>query len=239
MKKIFSMVVLMLVALSLCVSICATEITTGESEVVTEAVDEVVDTVVDETVSESLPEGTTNILGAYFSRIWEYIVTHKQELLTTCGDVILVILTLFIRSRTGKKTAEIEKTVNSIEEYAKATNGSQGSVVGAVNGMIDGYNALKDSYEKYGETEDDRNRLVGALLAQNTAILEILVSVYPHSKNLPQGVKDVVMLRYANCLKALDDDEKLKSIVASVREGINASLTVEEPTEEETTETEE
>jgi uncharacterized protein YxeA len=251
MKKIFSTVVIMLVTLIFCVNIFATETTQTDinfvetsfvevenTEVYTEGYKEVY-TAVDETTGESLSEGTISMLGAYFSRIGEYIVTHKQELLTACGDAILVVVALFIRAIMGKKTAKIEETVNSIEEYAKATNGSQGSVVGAVNGMIDGYNALKKSYDKYGETEDDRNRVIGVLVAQNTAILEILVAVYPHSKNLPQGVKDLVMLQYANYLKALDNDEKLKSIVASVREGINSSFVAEEPTEEETTTTEE
>jgi hypothetical protein len=109
--------------------------------------------------------------------------------------------------------------------------------VGVVNEMVDGYNALKQSYDKYGETEDDRNRVVGALVAQNTAILEILTTVYANSKNLPQGVKDLVNLKYANCLKSLDDDEQLKAIITAVRENIGTSMTVE-PTEEKGTKTE-
>ena len=236
MKKIFSTVALVFVALFLCVSISATDITAADTSFVEE--DEFFETeiesVADETVDGDLTE-SEGTLHTYWSRLWEYVITHKQELLTTCGDVVLVILTLFIRSRTGKKTAEIEKTVNCIEDYTKATNGSQISVVGAVNGMIDGYNSLKISYDKYGETEADRNRIVGALVATNTAMLEILTTVYANSKNLPQGVKDIVMLQYANCLKALDDDEQLKSIVRSVREGINANL-IKEPTGEVTTE---
>jgi hypothetical protein len=68
--------------------------------------------------------------------------------------------------------------------------------------------------------------VVGAVLATNTAILEILTMVYTNSKNLPQGVKDLVNLKYANCLKTLDDDEKVKAIVTAVRENIGTTMLV-------------
>jgi hypothetical protein len=87
---------------------------------------------------------------------------------------------------------------------------------------------LAPDHFPYGLTEDDRNRVVGALVAQNTAILEILTTITVNNKNTPQGVKDITMLAYANCLKTLDDDEKLKAIVTSVRDSIGAKTETEE-----------
>ena len=118
---------------------------------------------------------------------------------------------------------------------AGGTASSQVSVVSAMNGLIGGYNQMYESYEKYGQTEEDRNKLIGAVMVQNTAILEILSTVYVNSKNMPQGVKDLVNLKYANCLKAIGDDETLLAIVSAVREKVSASS--ESDTENEKEET--
>ena len=88
--------------------------------------------------------------------------------------------------------------------------------------LAKGYGELRASYEKYGETENDRNRVTGAVLAQSSAILEILQLVYANSKNMPQGIKDLVNLKYANTLKTIEDDEKLLAIVEAVRTNISA-----------------
>lgn len=177
----------------------------------------------DTTESESEPlteeedEELTATFNLLFQRVYEYAVEHKTELLGLLGDAVIFILALLLKSR-----------ISFIKKTATETNDSQSSVVDVVNNMVDGYNALQHTYEKYGATEDDRNRVVGALVAQNTAILEILTTVYVNSKNLPQGVKDLVNLKYANCLKALEDDEQLKAIVTAVRENIGTRMLVDD-----------
>ena len=82
---------------------------------------------------------------------------------------------------------------------------------------------MKESYDQHGALEGERNRVVGAVLATNSAILEILTTVYVNSKNLPQGVKDLVNLKYANCLKTLEDDKQLMAIVEAVRNNIGSA----------------
>ena len=63
---------------------------------------------------------------------------------------------------------------------------------------------------------------------ENTALLEMLNTVYVHNKNLPQGVKDLIVLQYVNCQKALSNDELLRQVVESVREKINAEAVTED-----------
>jgi len=50
------------------------------------------------------------------------------------------------------------------------------------------------------------------MVVQTRAVLDILATVYANSKNLPQGVKDLVNLKYADVLKTTSDDEKLLSV---------------------------
>ena len=104
--------------------------------------------------------------------------------------------------------------------------------------MLQGYTGMKEAYEKYESVEDDRNRLIGAVMVQNTVILEILYAVFVHNKNLPQGVKDLVVLQYANGQKSLGDDEVLRAIVESVRQKINLNSTADQSFDELTVEEE-
>lgn len=148
----------------------------------------------------------------WVTRVIEYVDANKATLLGLLGDGVILVLALLIKMKSSK-----------IKTGTDATNASQGAVVTAVNGMIDGYNAMKASYDQYGTTEADRNRVVGALVAQNTAMLEILMTAYGNSKNLPQGVKDLIYLKYANCMKQLGDDEQILAIVEAVKQNINSA----------------
>ena len=138
--------------------------------------------------------------------------------------------------------------INCVLILTKIHNNSkkQDNVVGAANELIDGfekmeeaynklaaeYAKMREAYDKYGETETDRNRVIGAVMEQNAAILEILQFAYSNSSKLPQGIKDVINLKYANALKALANDEAVLAIVKAVREGINASTTQSGRTED-------
>lgn len=167
-----------------------------------------------------------------FTRIWEYCITNKTEVLGLAGDAVIFLLAIFVKLRNDRKTKMVASDLAIVKGDAAVTASSQSSVVRAVNSMIDGYNEMRTSYELYGNTEADRNRLVGAVMVQNTAILDMLQTVYANSKNLPQGVKDVIMIKYANTLKALDSDEILSAVVDSVHEKVSAGAAISEISED-------
>ena len=171
------------------------------------------------------------------TRLVEYWATYRAEIVSAMGTVILFVISLLVKTMNDKKTRQIASNVLTIKKGTETNVSAQADVVDRMNALIDEFNklsdeykALKASYDAYGATEDDRNRVVGALVAQTTAVLEILTTVYVNSKNLPQGVKDIVSLKYANCLKSLDDDTQLKAIVEAVRENIGGGHNT--PTEE-------
>lgn len=177
--------------------------------------------------SETPAPSTNSTTHTIFTRIWEYCVENKTEMLGLAGDAVIFILAIFVKLRNDKRTKHIESDLQIVKGDASGTASSQNSVVSAVNNMIVGYNGMRESYEKYESTETDRNRLVGAVMVQNTALLEILTTVYVNSKNLPQGVKDLINLKYANCQKALGDDKLLCAIVESVREKVGTNMEAE------------
>jgi hypothetical protein len=181
-----------------------------------------------------------------FTRITEFATLHKQEILECASAAAMITTSIAIGVKNAKKSEKISKAVSNVKSDTDASLNGQTGVVKAVNGLIDGYNgmtrdteklkeelsvdykklaeeyeAMRKAYERYGETENDRNRVTAAVLVQNAAMLEILQLVYANSKNMPQGVKDMVNLKYANCLKTLADDEKVLAVVDSVREQLN------------------
>ena len=174
-----------------------------------------------------------------FTRMWEFFSAYSSETISVMGSAVLLVFNFVLKRSNSKASKDTDKSLHFIKEEISATHGSQNAVVSVVNNMIDGYNslsqkydAMNESYELYGATEDERNRIVGAVFATNTAILEILTTVYVNSKNLPQGVKDIVNLKYANCLKALDDDTQLRAIVEAVRNNIGKATESSEDTTE-------
>ena len=133
------------------------------------------------------------------------------------GDTLILAGVLILRKLFKKKTTAISDDISLVKSDSSTTKTQQSSVVNATNELVEAYNNMKAAYDKYESVEDDRNRLVGAVMVQNVAILDILQSVYVNSKNLPQGTKDIVNIKYANAHKTLDNDQILKAIVESVR----------------------
>lgn len=180
-------------------------------------------------------EGEAIDYNTIFTRVWEFVEKNKTEVVSAAGSGLVLIVSAIVKAANSKENRKLSELLNTIQGDTQGTNKAQSSLIGVVNQMISGYNVMKESndylktgyedmktaYEINATKEDDRNRLIGAVMVQNTALLEILSSVYVHNKNLPQGVKDLIILKYANAMKALSDDEILCAIVESVREKIN------------------
>lgn len=220
MKKIFT-VLCIIMALLLCLSVPC--FAAEAEDVVPEAPSAASDTATDDAETHTV-----------FTRLWEFVNQYKGEVLTLIGDVALIIIALYMKLRNGKGTKEINAALNKIKEETGLSLTNQGNVVDVINNLIDSYNAqaaeyvrLKEAYEKYGSTELDRNKVIGGLAAQVATVLDILSTVYVNNKNLPQGVKDLVNIKYANCLKALENDGELASVVKAVRAAIGAGEVTE------------
>jgi hypothetical protein len=157
----------------------------------------------------------------FVGRVMEFANQYRQELIDVCGFLGMAIAALFALFKQRRNGQTVAAGVSSMLRNTSDVSTSQSGVVNAVNEMIGTYNKMSDAYVQYATSEDERNRLVGAMVVQNAAILEILSTVYANSKNLPQGVKDIVNLKYAKCLTMLENDEKLTAFVKDVRSVVN------------------
>ena len=109
-----------------------------------------------------------------FTRIFEFVKENKSEVISAAGSVALLVFSDATKRLIKKKNKEFSDSLQIIGGDAADTAKSQGSVIGAVNTMAAGYNEMRAAYEKYEAVEDDRNKLVGACLVTNTALLEII-----------------------------------------------------------------
>lgn len=166
-----------------------------------------------------------------FTRAWEFVQENRTEVISGAGSALIIILNAIAKNSNNKKTKTIEQTLEIIRGDSAGTAKNQNSVIGAVNSMIGGYNDMRAVFEKYGLTENERNRLIGAVMVQNTAILEMFFAVFAHNKNTPQSIKDLVTLVYANTKKALGDDKILLDVVEAVKEKVRAESSTESPSD--------
>ena len=159
-----------------------------------------------------------------FTRIYEFAMANKTEVISGAGSLVVLVFSAVIKSFSKKQGKELKDMISAVGADASGTAKNQQSLIDAFNVMAKGYNEMREAYERYEGVEDDRNRLVGACLVTNTALLEILNTVYVHNRNLPQGVKDLIVLQYVNCQKALSDDDMLRQVVESVKANLNGTV---------------
>lgn len=167
--------------------------------------------------TEEIPEAESEVENnTIFSRVYEWVERYKTEIITAVGDVILVIMLILEKVKSKKATTAIGSQLLSIGKGVTNTETSQNNVVGVTNELIAGYNKFEQTINTFDAKEDERYKTALAAYAYSKAILEILTTVYANSKNIPQGVKDLVNLKYADVLKIVGDDDKLKEIVEPV-----------------------
>ena len=184
-----------------------------------ETIDTIEETSTTDNSNEKSEENPT-----FFGRLWEFVETNYPEIAATVGNVITIIMLIVYHVKSKKKLLNIDTATSK-------QLGTQSEVVDAVNCLIEGYNSLETELSDYNKTEDERYKAVGAMVVQTKAILEILVTVYANSKNIPQGVKDLINLKYAKSLTTIEDNEQLKEIAQSGGEEV-ATEVKESETEE-------
>lgn len=208
MKKFVKLFLISMLVFVLCsfvgLSVTAfAEESTGESETTTPTTEE-------STATE------TEVNATLIGRIWEYLQTNYNDIATTAGNIVLLVVVWVKDIKSKKKLA-------NISTQSTFTANAQSDVVDVVNKLIENYNDLEKKLESYNNAEDKKYEAVGSMVVQTKAILEILSRVYSNSKNLPQGVKDLVNLTYANALKITGDTEQLKAEVESATEQSEAT----------------
>ncbi len=163
----------------------------------------------------------------FFGRIREWATANGEKILTVVGDTFLFACLIAQRRKQKKKLFELGTDIITVKDDVASTVSSQKSVVNVTNELIEGYNRFEKALNNFDATEQERYKTMLAAFAQTKAILEILTTVYANSKNIPQGVKDLVNLKYADVLKLVGDEDKLKEIAEPAKSAEETAEVVE------------
>lgn len=149
----------------------------------------------------------------FLGRVWEWIDAHKVEITAIIADIGMFIMLIY-------NTVKSKKSLLNVAKETAHISTSQTESIDGLNSLINAYNDIAERVSKCEITESERYKSVVAMVVQTRAVLDILTTVYANSKNLPQGVKDLVNLKYADALKLIGNDEKfIESVDAEKDDG--------------------
>ena len=162
-----------------------------------------------------------NVFSSFADKVMEFVEIHKDTIIMIVGFVASIFIAVsekLVRRKISRENNESQSVIIGDLEGVKNT---QNLMIDGYNALSEAYNAMKEKYAEYENIEDDRNKLVGAVLVQQATLLEIITSVYANSSGLPQGEKDLILYKYSKCLSTLDNDKKLAACVQLVRDALN------------------
>lgn len=164
---------------------------------------------------ETIPdaESSTAEDHTFATRVWEFVKKNKNTVFEVGFSTVILVLLWFVK----KAQSKLKNDLSLSNSNSVSVANSQSGVIGAVNTMIEGYNTFKSDFTKIKEADAERDKQIAAMIVTNTAILDIMSRVFPNSKTLPQGVKDMVNITYANTMKAINDDQQLTALVEASR----------------------
>ena len=189
--------ILLVLALAMFVTI-ACIIGVMQMTIVAHAENEVVDEVTQE-ATETIEE-TPTFSGRVVKWFEDNIVTFLGTV--NLGTVLSCIAFILRETRFNKKHTKL--TVDNLSLNTESNN----EVVKAVNNLISGYNKTIEDLSSIKEDYDKLKEAYSEVVSVTKGTLEILSTVYANNKNLPQGIKDLVAIKYATALKGEVSESK-------------------------------
>ena len=235
MKKILCFLMCALVLLALGAMPAFAEEISEDTVAETEFAGTTVDPDVDEEVDAD--DGTEDAIWenpSFLGRMDEFFTKYGSEVMTIGGYLLSAVAYAAYFVWQKLKNKDIKNDLKMVISNTGDVAVSQGGVVGAANGLIEGYNAASKKieefmqfYARFEEKESERDLFMSRLLVQNQAMLEIIQTAYANSQ-LPQGTKDLVIYKYAKCLALTDDEEKLAAIMGLIHVELTPAVEDEE-----------
>lgn len=186
--------------------------------------------------SEDTTDDTEEV-ETFFGRIHAYFEAHTAEIGAMGAAIAAIVLTGVTRLTTKKGLTAVVDTLFNVKKATDDTADGQNNIVKGLNGIVDAMNLSEKEIKKITETVDWIMKNMEAVLnaakiieglteawKQETekmsidtvllrkecdALIDIIDTVYLNNRNVSQGVKDIVSLKYAEVLKARKDAEAL------------------------------
>jgi hypothetical protein len=145
-----------------------------------------------------------------YDRLIEFYTNNKTEIITTVGEGISLIVLAVVATLWNKITKQNTLDLGTIKAHTIDASQKQDKTVTAYNEMVESFNTLNQSYinmqavlERLTERDQELHDVLTKIKCEGATILDILDTVYVNS-SIPQGLKDLVTLKYCKCLKEID-----------------------------------
>lgn len=217
MRKIFILAICLVLAMAVfCVPAFAEETSdTVASEVEPGIKDEIVET-----------------YHTVLSRLGEWFEENKVFFTSLASGVIMLTSIVIVAIKYRKSLRWIIETVKVVTGKTDGVYDAQTQVIDRVNVLSDGYAEMARRYEEREKADEERTKIMATVLIETTTILEMLQTAYAHNRNVPQSFKDVINVRYANCMKAVENDTELAQCVAAIKSSLAKGGGTEETSKE-------
>lgn len=141
-----------------------------------------------ETIEES-PSFSGQVTNWFKNNIVKFLSSVNLGMIFSCLAIVLKAW------RDNKKNTKL--TVDNLSLNTEGNN----EVVTTVNKLIEAHNETLKEIEAIRQDAAKMKEMYDEVVAFTKGTLDILSTVYANNKNLPQGIKDLVAIKYANALK--------------------------------------
>lgn len=212
MRKILYLIMCMCLVMAIFSVTCfATDEPVNADEIVTD------ETVTDEAVTDEAAEADI------FSRIYEFWQSHQSEIVTLATSAVLIVLNIFLRLSNKELDKGQTNAIGGINQLIEGFNVMDTDLttikaeferlVVSVKDIVNQIGELKASDSSFAEKIAETNAIIQGLvekeLLQNTALMEVLSSVYVNSNALPQGVKDLVVMKRTENMRIVEEANEI------------------------------
>ena len=160
--------------------------------------------------NETAEEAT---IAMVLDRVWEFVNDNAGDLLsaTSLGSVALYI---FLQKKSnGNFLSGISKVLTSQRSVVAASDDNKAEV----KTLSEKQEKMLEYFEKYASSEEERGKIVSALLVEVMGLIEIQHVLCLNNANVPQAMKNLVTSTYARCLSVINDDAAIKEAVDQMR----------------------
>lgn len=164
-----------------------------------------------------------------FARVWEWLVANKKDVLDGALYLSTGLFASFLYRKSNKNGNLLNSNVVTLAEATKNNEASNKAYINAIEttgtNVQELYDLCNSKFEALAAELKQDSKILVDVVSEVMTILEILMSVYPNSKNLPQGVKDIINLKYAKCQELVGSDSRMSSVMQMIHNLINGENT--------------
>lgn len=224
-NKRFAMFCALLIALTFCFSTVsfAEEIQAAEDVPIVETASEDAPLQEDSPGAENSGASESVIYVDVFNRVWEYVQTYLNEILSALGFLGIAVFGFYQKMKNNSFVLGF-KTVLSGQKNVVTSSDSSAQ---AVKEMAEKQDKLILAYEEHAKNENTVNKVSAALLCEVMSLIEIQYVTVLNNANVPQSIKNLVTSKYARCISVINDDAELKAAYDEMREILGVQKTEE------------